>query len=220
MTLISFDDAVTAANLNPNQEYAVFYADGRFANRTAVAARCPKAKLYGITVRGLTGHGIFACDCEAGDLTVQGALRWAEEQIKLKVELICVYASLDTWENQGLLTAIQALEKKYGVRIRKWVAHFNNIAQIPSWADADQYADPGPVDHDIALATFFSDLPKPPDHNHGKARALVTYDLATGRVTGVHGIPGLGVHFGGPAKEVDIHVKLAVGKGGGHWSGS
>lgn len=217
MSLISFDDAVTAANLNPKQKYAVFYIDGRFANRAAVAARCPQAKLFGITVRGLTGHGVFACDCEAGDLTVQGAVRWAEEQIQLHVALICVYASLDTWENQGLLTGIEALEKKYGVKIRKWVADFNNIAKIPSWADADQYADPGPVDHDIALATFFGDLPKPPDSNHGKARALLTVDLASGKAT-VHGVPGLLVHFGGPAKELDVHLKLAVGKGGGKWS--
>ena len=43
--LISFQDAVNAANLNPNQLYAVYYCDGRFANHTAVAARCSHAKL-------------------------------------------------------------------------------------------------------------------------------------------------------------------------------
>jgi hypothetical protein len=133
LPLISFDDAVTAANLNRNQLFAVYYADGRFANRTAVAARCPRAKLYGITVRGLTGKGIFACDCESGDLTVAQALAWTEAQIKLHVDPICVYASLSVWTNQGLLAGVQALEKKYGVKVKKWVAHYNNVAQIPSW---------------------------------------------------------------------------------------
>jgi hypothetical protein len=222
LSLISFDDAVTAANLRPNQLFAVYYADGRFANRTAVAARCPKAKLFGITVRGLTGKGIFACDCESGDLTVAQAIVWTEEQIKLHVDPICVYASLSVWTNQGLLAGIQRLEKKYGVKIKKWVAHYNNVAQIPSWADADQFADPGPVDHDIALANFFS--PSPPAHKadtpHGTARAIISVDLATNKLKSVHGLPGFGVHFGGPAHEIPVNLRLQVGKGGGKWQGA
>jgi hypothetical protein len=220
LPLISFDDAVTAANLNPNQRFAVYYADGRFANHWAVAKRCPRAKLYGITVRGLTGKGIFACDCESGDLTVAQALAWTEAQIKLHVDPICVYASLSVWTNQGLLAGVQALEKKYGVKVKKWVAHYNNVAQIPSWADADQFADPGPVDHNVALANFFT--PSPPAHKadspHGTARAVIAVDLATGKLKSVHGLPGFGVHFGGPARQLAVNLKLEVGKGGGQWS--
>jgi hypothetical protein len=220
LSLISFEDAVTAANLNPNQLFAVYYADGRFANRWAVAKRCPRAKLYGITVHGLTGKGIFAADCESGDLTVAQALAWTEAQIKLHVDPICVYASLSVWLSQGLLAGIQALEKKYGVKIKKWVAHYNNVAQIPSWADADQFADPGPVDHNVALANFFA--PSPPAHKadapHGTARAVIAVDLVTGKLKSVHGLPGFGVHFGGPAHQIDVNLKLEVGKGGGQWS--
>lgn len=74
MTLISFDDAVTASNLNPNQKVAVFYADGHYANRDAVARQCPNAKLFGITVFGEVGFGIFAADSETGDLDVPQTL--------------------------------------------------------------------------------------------------------------------------------------------------
>jgi hypothetical protein len=216
LSLISFDDAVTAANLNPNQLFAVYYADGRFANHTAVAARCPRARLYGITVHGLTGKGIFAADCESGDLTPAQAEAWVAQQVKLGVDPICVYANLNTWENLGLLNALA----KYGHRIKRWVAHYNNVAQIPSWADADQFADPGPVDHNVALANFFQ--PAPPAHKadspHGTARAVIAVDLATGKLKSVHGLPGFGVHFGGPARQLDVNLKLEVGKGGGQWS--
>jgi hypothetical protein len=171
--------------------------------------------MFGITVRGLTGKGIFACDCESGDLTPAQAEAWVAEQVKLGVELICVYASLDTWENQGLLNALA----KYGHRIKRWVAHFNGVAQVPSWADADQFADPGPVDHNVALENFFSSGPPAPkpDHPHGTARFEGTVDIATGRVKSIHGLPGLGVHFAGPEKWLDVKVQLQVGHGGGRW---
>lgn len=153
MTLISFEDAVTASNLNPDQLYAVFYCDGIYANEAAVRARCPRAKLFAITVFGKTGNGIFACDCETGDLTVAQAIAWVEEQIKLGVELICVYADLDRWENQGLKVALA----HYGSRIKRWVADYDDSAVIPGGYDAKQYEGgiTSGVDQDVALATFF-----------------------------------------------------------------
>lgn len=169
MTLISFDDAVTASNLNSNQKVAVFYADGHYANRLAVARQCPNAKLYGITVWGQTGPGIFACDSETGDMDVPQTLAWVEEQIHLGVKLICVYANLSRFLNEGLLADIVALERKYGIKVRKWLAHYtgNPVLEYP-WVDAEQYADPGPVDHNLALATFFGDTPShtATDPNH------------------------------------------------------
>jgi hypothetical protein len=165
MKLISFEDAVTATNLDPNQTHAVYYADGRFANRDAVARQCPHAKLYGITVTGLlTGPGVFAVDSETGDVPVDRTLAWVEKQIKLGVQPIAVYANLSRWLNEGLLAGVQALEKKYGVRVRKWLAHYtgNPVLEFP-WVDAEQYADPGPVDRNVALADFFGDVtPTPP----------------------------------------------------------
>jgi len=157
--LIDFQDAVTATNLDPNQTHAVYYADGRFANRQAVAAQCPKAKLFGITVSGLTGQGIFACDSETGDMDVPSTVAWVAEQVSLGVELICVYANLDRWVNGGLLAALA----KYGSRIKRWVAHYDNVRTIEPWADAEQYADPGPIDRNVALANFFGDVKPVPE---------------------------------------------------------
>lgn len=204
--LIDFEDAVTAANLDPTQTHAVYYVDGRYANHGAVAARCPHAKLYGITVRGLTGKGIFACDSETGDLDVPSTVAWVTEQVRLGVELICVYANLDRWINQGLLAALA----KYGKRIKRWVAHYTNVRTVEPWADADQYAT-GNVDHNVALANFFGNatpahLPvhewsaelqvSIPRGSKGKLRFVGSVDLATGKWT-VHGLPGL-AHFSGP----------------------
>jgi hypothetical protein len=210
--LISFQDAVTASNLDPSQKFAVYYADGRYANRTAVAQRCPHAKLFGITVGGLTGKTIFACDSETGDLTVPSTIRWVESQIALRVPLICVYANSNRWLNEGLLADVQALERKHGVHVKKWVADFDNVPVIPAWADAKQFADPGPIDRNVALADFFGPLlPKPepavhwysaevqisvPANSSGTARFHGTVDLKNGTWT-VGGLPGV-VHWSGP----------------------
>lgn len=213
--LINFDDAVTASNLNPAQEFAVYYCDGLYANRAAVAARCPKAKLFGITVFGRTGKGIFACDCETGDLTPAQAEHWAAAQIALGVELICVYASYDVWVNQGLLAAIQALEQQHNVHVRKWVADYNGVASlVASWADADQYADPGPVDHNVAVANFFGTAT--PASTTGLLRFAGTFDADNGHWA-VQGEPGQNVHFGGPNREAAAEIEVREGQGGGQW---
>jgi hypothetical protein len=204
--LIDFQDAVTAANLDPKQTHAVFYVDGRFANHSAVASRCPHAKLYGITVTGITGQGVFAVDSETGDLDVPSTIRWVEKQVALGVKLIVVYANLDRWLNLGLKAALD----KYGHRIRRWVADYNDVRAIQPWADAEQYAT-GNVDRNVALATFFGDAqPAPPPVHQwsaelqvsvphgstGKVRVITTVDLGTGQWTS-RGLPGV-AHFSGP----------------------
>lgn len=212
MSTLTFEDAVTAGNLDPNQKQAVYYIDGVFANRTAVQHQCPKAVLHGITVRGLTGASVFACDCETGDLTPAQAEAWVAEQVKLDVPLVCVYANLSTWQNS--LTAALA---KYGSRVKRWVAHFDGIAQVPAGFDCKQYQT-GKVDKNIALGSFFTPpAPPKPVGPHGHARFEGTVDIATGKVIGVHGVPGVGVHFAGAEKWLDVQVQLQVGKGGGHW---
>lgn len=181
--LVSFADSVTGANLSAEQLFAVFYADGSYANRTAVAKQCPHAKLFGITTHGLTGKGIFACDCEEGDETVAETLAWNVKQILLKVELIADYASMDTWASGGLYDAVVAQEKKYGVTIKKWVADYDNgdksltiVYEGKSYSfDARQYAGGMvPVDDDIALATFFEGVTPAVDPTPKKEAKPVT----------------------------------------------
>lgn len=164
MTNLAFDDAVTAGNL-PGQKYSVYYEDGRYANYAAVRAKeGPNAKLYGITVRGATGHDIAICDCETGDLTIPETEAWVATQVHLGVALIIVYANEDTWERLGLKAALA----KYGDRIKRWIAHYGVSPVVPAGYDALQFADPGPVDHNVALPSFFTPwhAPAPTDPNH------------------------------------------------------
>jgi hypothetical protein len=68
----------------------------------------------------------------------------------------------------------------------------------------------------VALANFFTGVtpvPKP----HGKVRVAVTMDIATGKVTAIHPLPGSGVHFAGPEKWLKAGVEIQVGHGGGKW---
>jgi hypothetical protein len=162
--LINFQDAVTADNLSEGAAYGVYYEDGHYANYTAVRERLPHAELFGITVEGKTGHDVFAVDSETGDLPVDATVAWVEKQFQLEVALICVYANLDRWEHLGLLSALE----HYGDRIKRWVADYDDSTELPSWADAKQYADPGPIDKDEALANFFE-----PALAQRKANALV-----------------------------------------------
>jgi hypothetical protein len=155
--LIDFKDAVNAGVLDPGATNAVYYMDGRYANRAAVAARCPHAILHAITVRGATGPHVFACDSEAGDLTIQETEAWVAEQIRLNVDPIVVYADEDRWINLGLLDALA----HYGTRIERWDADYDGSPTIPPWASAKQYAT-GDVDLDAARAAFFAGPPPPP----------------------------------------------------------
>jgi hypothetical protein len=155
--LIDFRDAVNAAVLDPAATDAVYYLDGRYANRAAVAARCPHARLHAITVRGATGKHIFACDSENGDLTIPETEAWVAEQVRLDVNPIVVYADEDRWINLGLLDALA----HYGGRIERWDADYDGSPTIPPWASAKQYAT-GDVDLDAARAAFFTGPPPPP----------------------------------------------------------
>lgn len=167
MTLIAFDDAVTASNLPDNQEYGVFYVDGLYANYAAVRARLPHANLFGITCLGETGWKATYIDVERGNLgaanqaqLIQKAVEWVVKQIALDVDPIGVYASLDLWHN-GLWAALE----KHGARIKRWCAAYD---QDPSLTltyegvtyhfDAHQWAGnvaPG-VDKNVADPSFFT----------------------------------------------------------------
>lgn len=162
--MLSFDDAVTAGYLPSNEQFGVYYCDGDYANLAAVRARLPHATLYAITVFGRTGLGVFACDCEQGDLTPLQAATWVDEQIKLNVPLICVYASADTWLGSADLWGVL---EKYGPRIKRWVADYNGVKSTTvtlygrtETFDAHQYNSDPRLDYDVAADGFFTPLPK------------------------------------------------------------
>jgi hypothetical protein len=209
--LINFKDAVNASVLDPEATVAVFYCDGPFENYAAVRARCPKAKLYAITTLGATGHGIFACDSETGDLSIPRTMQWNAEQVSLGVELIVDYANRNRWLALGLLAAVEAFEKSAGVVIEKWDADFDGSAVLLPWESAKQYAT-GDVDLDIARATFFEGV-TPFTPARGKAEFHGSYDADTGRWE-IHGLPGIGFHHGSSKRRACAAIGIEEANGG------
>lgn len=211
--MIYFDDSVTAGNL-PDQEYGVYYVDGLYANESEVRARLPKAKLYGITVLGRTGKDVFAVDCEKGNLTVDQTVNWVNEQIRLGVDLIAVYADLSTWEAGGLKAKLAA----HGDRIKRWVADYNGVKEVPAGFDAKQYAGgvTEKVDSDVALDTFFTPYKAPVPKPSGVVNFSGTLNLSDGQWT-IKGEPSKDAHFAGPKKEYSAEIQINAGDGGGQW---
>lgn len=154
MTLLTMYDAVTAANLPADAKYVCFYTDGQFANGTAVKQRCPHATYLSITVRGGVAD---CCDCEQGDLTVAEAETWVARRLAAGQYRPCVYANLDRWERGGLKAGLA----KYGARIRRWVADYDNVAVVPSGFDAKQYRSTSLLDTSVCLPGFFAPKPAP-----------------------------------------------------------
>lgn len=214
--MISFDDSITARNLPAGQGHGIFYGDGHYANGTAVKQHLGAgAKLMCVTVFGATGKQFHIVDCEKGDVSPAGAVAWVEKQLSLGVYRPCVYANQSTWN--GYLKGALA---KHGAQIKRWLALYDNIAAVPLGYDAKQYSNPGPVDKNVALESFFDLAPKPqpskPTTNSGVAMFSGSVDLSTGqwRIWGV-GAPG--VVFAGAPGTWNAAVSLTVGNGGGGW---
>jgi len=205
--MITMYDAVTAANIPMGAEAAAYYVDGHFANGTAVRERKPK-RLLSITV---SGGDADCCDCETGDMTIAQAEEWVARMLAAGHYRPVVYADLDRWEHQGLRSGLA----KYGGKIRRWVAAYDNNANIPTGYDAHQYST-GNVDKSVCLPDFFDGPPKPLPHARGKAHFAGTVNIETGEWT-IHGLPGIGVHFAGPKRRMSAEVQLDVGAGGGEW---
>lgn len=207
LIVIRAQDAVTAGNLPTEALFGFYYVDGRFANEAAVRARCPRAKLQSITV---FGGDADICDSETGDLDIPRTLAWVERRLAAGAYRPGVYANRDRWENLGLLAALE----KYGQRIKRWQASFDGVAAIPPGYDAKQFADPGPVDLDICLESFFDTAaPKPVPvvkKPEGHAFVLITIDLAHKTATHrhIHGTASWG------SKDETLRLELDYGLGG------
>jgi hypothetical protein len=210
--LITFYDAVTVENIPAAATHVAYYVDGTFANGDAMRQRFPKATMLSITVEGSVAD---ACDCETGDMTVATAAAWAHARVAAGQYRPIVYANLNTWADLGLMNALAPL----GDKVRRWLAEWNNVADIPAGYDAHQYAT-GSVDTNVAYPEFFATAPahpKPkPTRNTGIAKAELQYDFATGKWE-IHGIPGEHVEFGGKHQLVHFHGSLEAGVNGGPW---
>jgi hypothetical protein len=60
--------------------------------------------------------------------------------------------------------------------------------------------------------------PKPEPKPSGTARVEVSVDLATGKIVGLHSLPGSRVHFDGPENWLDVRLQIQRGTThGGQW---
>jgi hypothetical protein len=171
MTLLTAQDAVTAANLDPDLKYAFYYANGPYANEAEVRARCPHATLVPIMVHSGPLVKNSMCDSETLDFTVPETETWVVDMLNAGEYRPRVYANLDRWENVGLLAGLA----KYGTEIRRAVADYTitSTAALPTaipwdWCDGWQCSTNG-VDRWVCRDDFFDMVapapkptPKPP----------------------------------------------------------
>jgi hypothetical protein len=198
-------DAVNAAAIPADARYAAYYVDGSWPNEAAVRARVPHATLLSITTRGGNADCV---DSEVGDLDVASTERWVAERLSAGHHRPCVYANLDRWENQGLRAALA----KYGSNIRRWVADWDNRADVPSGFDAHQFST-GNVDTSVCLDNFFVAAPAPVKHPAGIANFEGSLHLKDGSWH-VRGIPGT---FRGAPPSEWWSAELQVNTESGHW---
>jgi hypothetical protein len=155
---IQFDDATEANALPLGQSVAVYYADGPFANETAVRERLPHAQLHGLTTKGEHSTKIAGVDCEKWDATPEEAEAWVAWEVENFSPLVIVYANASTWAD-----GLEAALAKYGSRIKRWVAAYPGTGNdVPAGFDAHQWQgnvpgeNGGIVDKNIALDNFFT----------------------------------------------------------------
>lgn len=206
--MLTMFDAVTVGNIPADAQYVALYIDG-YNNYPAGKARFPHATILTITVAGAVAD---CCDCESGAMTPAGAVQWVADRLAAGAWRPCVYADASTWDGD-----LWAPLEHYGDKIRRWVAAYPGTGvNIPAGYDAHQYST-GNLDTSVCLDNFFAAKPSPPPVPRGNARFAGTFDLHTGKVVHIHGLPGEGVHFGPHDQWLDVDVQINAHTG--HWRG-
>lgn len=221
MQVFTLFDDVNLSLVPKGVPYLGVYVDGRFKTVDAAKAAFPHAYLFTITVFGQAGAR--CCDRENGDMSAVQAASWAKREL-LAGRKPWIYASRD-----AMLEVIQAL-RAVGVsrqQVLLWSAHYGHGKHVCSpascgasfTADACQFTDRS-QGKSLDESEFLVN-PNPQatvaTGSKGRAKFFGTVDLATGKVLGVHGIPGLGVHFAGSPSWLDVNIQIKTGAGGGHW---
>lgn len=155
-------DSITLSNIPPGAAAVAGYVDGRWTTWHDVLRRWPRSRHVSITTTGASEADV--CDCESGDLTPQGAVRWVAAMHARGHSAPGVYASLDTW-----VTSLQSLMLREYRRteFRVWTAHYTHVPHRCSAVcdkrlvlpvDATQWTDRAlgrDLDASLAQTTFF-----------------------------------------------------------------
>lgn len=118
-TYIMYDD-VTASLIPSDAKVVGYYVDGRYANFSAVKARCPNAYFVGIAVTANDDARVL--DIETGDATNAQAPAWVKRQRNRGVQLPVVYTSASNASSlMSTLSANGVPRSSYLL----WSAHYN-----------------------------------------------------------------------------------------------
>lgn len=150
-------DAVTVANLPLGAAAVLCYADGPYANCTAVRNREPRAHLIGVDVTA-AGPVARILDTEPQDATPAQDPGWVRRMIAAHVYDPGVYS--DASEMPAVKSDLAAA----GLRRSQYVlmvADWDGNPLMPVGYDAIQYRSTATLDYDSFSAAFFS-APKPP----------------------------------------------------------
>lgn len=138
MTRTMFD-AVTPGNIpRTGSTLIAGYADGAYANLSALRARFPNEQVIPIAVfASYPAAKGYVLDCENGDATNAEAVRWCQDYPGSNTDLT-IYTNSDNLPS--LLVALSVLSTRPNI----WVAQYDGVAVIPSHAGwnvvAKQYA--------------------------------------------------------------------------------
>ncbi|WP_051966514.1 hypothetical protein [Kitasatospora mediocidica] len=126
-------DSVSVSSLPADATMVAGYADGLYANLTAMRARFPHATVVSIAVRYTTRAQVL--DVETGDATPAQAVVWCRQTMAdTPNSQLTVYCNTSTWPAvRAALAAAGESPPQY------WVAQYDGVASIPGGAIAKQY---------------------------------------------------------------------------------
>ena len=184
MGLIHGCDTVTVPDIptfmNTSHDAVAYYVDGLYSDEAQVIAHDPRAHHLSITVTA--GEVADCLDIENGDATPAQAPGWWHDATLHGIWRPCLYASLD------LMPTVVAELSRAGIHrtsYRLWVAHYDNVAEVPQGYDGKQYTGHymgRNLDGDVFLESFFPQVRHRPQLRRDRTdRATVSLDPRTGR---------------------------------------
>lgn len=126
-------DSVNPSAIPSNATMVAAYADGLYANVSAMKARFPHATIATIAVSHNSRAHVL--DVETGDATPAQAVQWLTQTMAdLDNGHLTVYCNMDLWPSvRAVIRAAGIKEPNY------WVARYDNDPTLPPGAVAKQY---------------------------------------------------------------------------------
>lgn len=151
-------DAVTASKEPKTGDLYAFYADGTYANGSAVKTLFPGKLYVSIAVRWTTRAQVL--DVETGDATPAEAVQWCTKTMSdMANSQLTIYANTSTWPS------VVAAFKAAGVTLPQWwAAKYDGVATRAAGEIAKQYLSTTGYDESVVAPNWpgVDTAPKPP----------------------------------------------------------